>query len=70
MNLSDGKTVYVQTQTVIDGTLPLSDKEIHKCIDLSLKASALELLLPFAVNVRIVGYHEVFSLNNSFKKEI
>ena len=69
MNLSDGKTVYVQTQTVIDDTLPLSDKEIHKCIDLSLKASALELLLPFAVNVRIVGYHEGLLLNKQYKKE-
>ena len=69
MNLSDGQTVYVQTQTVIDDTLPLNDKEIHKCIDLSLKVSALELLLPFAVNVRIVGYHEGLFLNKQYKKE-
>jgi len=69
MNPSDGQTVYVQTQTAIDDTLPLSDKEIHKCIDLSLKASELELLLPFAVNVRIVGYHEGLHLNKQYKKE-
>ena len=69
MNLSDGQTVYVQTQTVIDDTLPLSKEEIQKCVDLSLKASALELLLPFAVNVRIVGYHEGLLLNKQYKKE-
>ena len=69
MNLLDGQKVYVQTQTAIDDTLPLSDKEIHKCIDLSLKASELELLLPFAVNVRIVGYHEGLLLNKQYKKE-
>ena len=69
MNLSDGKTVYVQTQTVIDDTLPLSDKEIHKCIDLSLKASMQESLLPFAVNIRIVGYDEILILNKHYKKE-
>ena len=69
MNLSDGQTVYVQTQTTIDDTLPLSNEEIQKCVDLSLKASALELLLPFAVNVRIVGYHEGLLLNKQYKKE-
>ena len=69
MNLSDGQTVYVQTQTAIDDTLPLSKEEIQKCVDLSLKASALELLLPFAVNVRIVGYHEGLLLNKQYKKE-
>ena len=69
MNLSDQKQVYVQTQIEITDTLPLSNEDIQECIDLSLKASALDLLLPFAVNVRIVGYHEGLLLNKQYKKE-
>ena len=69
MNLSGQQKVYVQTQIEIGDTLPLSNEDIQKCIDLSLKASALELLLPFAVNVRIVGYHEGLLLNRQYKKE-
>ena len=69
MNLSDGQTVYVQTQTAIDDTLPLSNDEIQKCIDLTLKTSALQLLLPFAVNVRIVDHHEGLLLNKQYKNE-
>ena len=63
MNLSDQQKVYVQTQIEIGDTLPLSNKDIQKCIDLSLKASMQESLLPFAVNVRIVGYDEILILN-------
>ena len=63
MNLSDGQKVYVQTQTTVDDNLPLSNDEIQKCIDLTLKASALQLLLPFAVNVRVVDHDEGLLLN-------
>ena len=69
MNFSDQQKVYVQTQIEIGDTLPLDNEDIQKCIDLSLKASELELLLPFAVNVRIVGYHEGLLLNKQYKKE-
>ena len=69
MNLSDGQTVYVQTQTAIDDTLPLSNDEIQKCIDLTLQTSALQLPLPFAVNVRIVDHHEGLLLNKQYKNE-
>ena len=69
MNLSDGKKVYVQTQTAVDDTLPLSNDEIQKCIDLTLRASALQLLLPFAVNVRVVDHNEGLRLNKEFKNE-
>ena len=69
MNLSDGKKVYVQTQTAVDDTLPLSNDEIQECIDLTLRASALQLLLPFAVNVRVVDHNEGLRLNKEFKNE-
>ena len=69
MNLSDQKKVYVQTQIEIGDTLPLSNKDIQKCIDLSLQASMQESLLPFAVNLRIVGYDEILILNKHYKKE-
>ena len=69
MIFSDQKKVYVQTQTEIGDTLPISKEEIQKCIDLSLKASALDLLLPFAVNIRIVGHDEGLLLNKQYKKE-
>ena len=69
MKFSDQQKVYVQTQTEIGNTLPISKEEIQKCIDLSLKASALDLLLPFAVNIRIVGYDEGLLLNKQYKKE-
>ena len=69
MNLSDEQKVYVQTQTAVDNTLPLSNDEIQKCIDLTLKASELHLLLPFAVNVRIVDHNEGLSLNKQYKNE-
>ena len=69
MNLSDQQKVYVQTQIEIDDTLPLSNEDIQKCIDLSLQASMQESLLPFAVNLRIVGYDEILILNKHYKKE-
>ena len=69
MNLSDGKKVYVQTQTAVDDTLPLSNDEIQECIDLTLRASALQLLLPFAVNVRVVDHNEGLRLNKQYKNE-
>ena len=69
MNLSDQQKVYVQTQIEIGDTLPLSNKDIQKCIDLSLQASMQESLLPFAVNLRIVGYDEILILNKHYKKE-
>ena len=69
MNLANQQKVYVQTQIEIGDSLPLSIEDIQKCIDLSLKASTLELLLPFAVNVRIVGHHEILILNKNYKKE-
>ena len=69
MNLSDGQKVYVQTQTTVDDNLPLSNDEIQKCIDLTLKASALQLLLPFAVNVRVVDHDEGLLLNKQYKNE-
>ena len=69
MNLSDEQKVYVQTQTAVDDTLPLSNDEIQKCIDLTLKASELHLLLPFAVNVRIVDHNEGLRLNKQYKNE-
>ena len=69
MNLSDQQKVYVQTQIEIGDTLPLSKKDIQKCIDLSLQASMQESLLPFAVNLRIVGYDEILILNKHYKKE-
>ena len=69
MNLSDGQKVYVQTQTTVDDNLPLINDEIQKCIDLTLKASALQLLLPFAVNVRVVDHDEGLLLNKQYKNE-
>ena len=69
MNLSGQQKVYVQTQIEIGDTLPLSNKDIQKCIDLSLQASMQESLLPFAVNLRIVGYDEILILNKQYKKE-
>ena len=69
MNLSDQEKVYVQTQIEIGDTLPLSNEDIQKCIDLSLQASMQESLLPFAVNLRIVGYDEILILNKHYKKE-
>jgi len=69
MNLSGHQKVYVQTQIEIDDTLPLSNEDIQKCIDFSLKASMQESLLPFAVNLRIVGYDEILILNKHYKKE-
>ena len=69
MNLSDQQKVYVQTQIEIGDTLPLSNEDIQKCIDLSLQASMQESLLPFAVNLRIVGYDEILILNKHYKKE-
>ena len=67
MNLSEQKRVYVQIQIEIGDNLPLSTEDIQQCIDLSLKASELELLLPFAVNVRIVGNDESLILNKQYK---
>ena len=69
MNLSDQQKVYVQTQIEISDTLPLSNEDIQKCIDFSLQASMQESLLPFAVNLRIVGYDEILILNKQYKKE-
>ena len=69
MNLSDQQKVYVQTQIEIGDALPLDNEDIQKCIDLSLKASMQESLLPFAVNIRIVGYDEILILNKHYKKE-
>ena len=69
MNLSDQKKVYVQTQIEIGDTLPLANEDIQRCIDLSLEASMQESLLPFAVNIRIVGYDEILILNKHYKKE-
>ena len=69
MNLSDQKQVYVQTQIEITDTLPLSNEDIQECIDLSLKASMNQSMLPFAVNVRIVGQDEILILNKHYKKE-
>ena len=69
MNLSGHQKVYVQTQIEIDDTLPLSNEDIQKCIDFSLQASMQESLLPFAVNLRIVGYDEILILNKQYKKE-
>ena len=69
MNLSGQQRVYVQTQIEIGDTLPLSNEDIQKCIDLSLQASMQESLLPFAVNVRIVDYDEILILNKHYKKE-
>ena len=69
MKPSDQKKVYVQTQTEIADTLPVTKEEIQNCIDFSLKASALDLLLPFAVNIRIVDYDEGLLLNRKYKKE-
>ena len=69
MNLSDGQKVYVQTQVTVDDNLPLNNDEIQKCFDLTLKASALHLPLPFAVNVRIVGHDEGLRLNKQYKNE-
>ena len=69
MNLSDQQKVYVQTQIEIGNALPLDNEDIQKCIDLSLKASMQESLLPFAVNIRIVGYDEILILNKHYKKE-
>ena len=69
MNLSDRHKVYVQTQIEIGNTLPLSNEDIQKCIDLSLQASMQESLLPFAVNLRIVGYDEILILNKHYKKK-
>ena len=69
MNLSGQQKVYVQTQIEIDDTLPLSNEDIQKCIDFSLQASMQESLLPFAVNLRIVGYDEILILNKHYKKE-
>jgi len=60
------KKVYVQTQTEIADNLPVNKEEIQKCIDFSLKASALDLLLPFAVNIRIVDYEEGLLLNKQY----
>ena len=59
----------MQTQIEISDTLPLSNEDIQKCIDLSLQASMQESLLPFAVNLRIVGYDEILILNKHYKKE-
>ena len=67
MNLSEQKRVYVQIQIEIGDNLPLSTEDIQQCIDLSLKASELELLLPLAVNVRIVGNDESLILNKQYK---
>ena len=67
MNLSEQKRVYVQIQIEIGDNLPLSTEDIQQCIDLSLKASELELLLPLAVNVRIVGNDEGLILNKQYK---
>ena len=69
MNHSDQQKVYVQTQIEIGETIPLSNEDIQKCIDFSLKASMQESLLPFAVNLRIVGYNEILILNKHYKKE-
>ena len=69
MNLTDQKKIYVQTQIEIGDTLPLDNEDIQECIDLSLKASMRESLLPFAVNVRIVDYDEILVLNKHYKKE-
>ena len=69
MNHSDQQKVYVQTQIEIGETIPLSNEDIQKCIDFSLKASMQESLLPFAVNLRIVGYDEILILNKHYKKE-
>tara|TARA_B000000460_G_C21362832_1_gene326151 strand:- start:15 stop:530 length:516 start_codon:yes stop_codon:yes gene_type:complete len=69
MNLSGQQRVYVQTQIEIGDTLPLSNEDIQKCIDFSLQASMQESLLPFAVNLRIVGYDEILILNKHYKKE-
>ena len=69
MNHSDQQKVYVQTQIEIGETIPLSNEDIQKCIDFSLQASMQESLLPFAVNLRIVGYDEILILNKHYKKE-
>ena len=69
MNLSGQQRVYLQTQIEIGDTLPLSNEDIQKCIDFSLQASMQESLLPFAVNLRIVGYNEILILNKHYKKE-
>ena len=69
MNLSGQQKVYVQTQIEIGETIPLSNEDIQKCIDFSLQASMQESLLPFAVNLRIVGYDEILILNKHYKKE-
>ena len=69
MNLSDQQKVYVQTQIEIGNALPLDNEDIQKCIDFSLQASMQESLLPFAVNLRIVGYDEILILNKHYKKE-
>ena len=69
MNHSAQQKVYVQTQIEIGETIPLSNEDIQKCIDFSLQASMQESLLPFAVNLRIVGYDEILILNKHYKKE-
>ena len=69
MNLSAQQKGYVPAQIEIGDTLPLSNEDIQKCIDLSLQASMQESLLPFAVNLRIVGYDEILILNKHYKKE-
>ena len=49
MNHSDQQKVYVQTQIEIGETIPLSNEDIQKCIDFSLKASMQESLLPLSL---------------------
>ena len=69
MIFSDQQKVYVQTQIEIGDTLPLSNEDIQKCIVLSLQACMQESLLPFAVNLRIVGYDEILILNKLYIKD-
>ena len=71
LNQVAGQKVYVQTQTTVDDNLPLSNDEIQKCINLTLRSSGSDIELPshFAVNVRIVDHNEGLSLNKQYKNE-
>ena len=71
LNQVVGQKVYVQTQTTVDDNLPLSNDEIQKCINLTLRSSGSDIELPshFAVNVRIVDHNEGLSLNKQYKNE-
>ena len=69
LNRVSGQKVYVQTQTTVDDNLPLSNDEIQKCINLTLRSSGLELPSHFAINVRIVDHNEGLRLNKQYKNE-